>query len=114
MEQKIINLTLLLVIQEIAEILTDYPENPYQFVFSPQRGLQKLINHVLNQIPNHYYTILDEKEELPTDLSSLYASLEERMQLEAIIRKSIFELLQEYLEEINGYVFEEADSLWLL
>lgn len=113
MDQRIINLTLLLVMQEIEEILSDYPENPDQLMLASQQGQNKLINHVLSQIPNHYYTLLEDGEELPTDVRSLYSSVGERMQLEVIIHKSIFQIRQEHLTEIKGCLFQEANNQWI-
>ncbi|MBE9127544.1 MULTISPECIES: hypothetical protein [unclassified Coleofasciculus] len=97
MNQKIINLTCLLIIQEAEEILKDYPQNPYQSALINPALWNRLINHVLNRIPNQYYTILNESEEFPDNIRILYSSLKERMHLEMIIRQSIVYLLQEHL-----------------
>lgn len=96
MSEKLINLTCYLVIQEIEDILKEYPENPYQAIFTHPVWRQTLTNHVLSQVPNHYYTIMDESEELPKNAKFLYSSKEEQIFLETLIRKSIIQVVQEY------------------
>ncbi|GEM_PF-1993066 len=54
MSFELINLTLPLVIQEIEDVLDEYPEHPYQSAFSMHEFRQKLIAHVLSQVPNQY------------------------------------------------------------
>ncbi len=54
MSFELINLTLPLVIQEIEDVLDEYPEHPYQSAFSIHEFRQKLIAHVLSQVPNQY------------------------------------------------------------
>ncbi len=96
MNQRLINLTCQLVIQEVEEILRGYPPNTYYSTFIIQVWRQKLINHVLNQIPNHYYTILEEEQELPQDARFLYSSLAEQLQMEALIHESMLDLIQQH------------------
>jgi hypothetical protein len=106
---KLINLTLLLVIYEIERLLKEYPEQPYQVAFSSQELRQKLILHVLNQVPN-YYTILDEDKELPTDPTGLYHSFEEQVFMEVLIRESIVHLLEENADYIINYIAQKPNS----
>lgn len=54
MAYRLINLTLPFVIEQVQDILDDYPERPYQVAFSIHELRQKLIAHVLSQIPNRY------------------------------------------------------------
>lgn len=105
MAQKLINLTCLLIIQEVEEILKDYPQNPYQSAFMNPALWNRLINNILNQIPNQYYIILNESEEFPDNIRILYSSLEERMHLEMIIRQSLVYLFQEYAD------FSQSNSI---
>jgi hypothetical protein len=100
---RIINLTLLLVIKEIEDILEDYPEDPYQVAFSIPELRQKLILHVLNQLPS-YYAILEEDQELPSNPKSLYSSLEEKVCMEILIRESIVELFRENADSISCHI----------
>ncbi len=100
---RIINLTLLLVLKEIEDILEDYPEDPYQVAFSIPELRQKLILHVLNQLPS-YYAILEEDQELPSNPKSLYSSLEEKVCMEILIRESIVELFRENADSISCHM----------
>jgi hypothetical protein len=100
---RIINLTLLLVLKEIEDILEDYPEDPYQVAFSIPELRQKLILHVLNQLPS-YYAILEEDQELPSNPKSLYSSLEEKVCMEILIRESIVELFRENADSISCHI----------
>ena len=106
---KLINLTLLLVIYEIERLLKEYPEQPYQVAFSSQELRQKLILGVLNQLPN-YYIILEEDEELPTDPTCLYYSFEEQVLVEVLIRESIVHLLEENADYIINYITQLQNS----
>ncbi|MCA1992722.1 MAG: hypothetical protein LDL41_11915 [Coleofasciculus sp. S288] len=85
---------MILVIQEIEYVLAGYSEYPYQVAFSIPEWRNKLILDVLNQIPN-YYTILEDTEELPTDAQFLYASQQEQVLLETLIRESIADIFEE-------------------
>jgi len=100
---RIINLTLLLVIKEIEDILEDYPEDSYQVAFSIPELRQKLILHVLKQLPS-YYAILEEDQELPSNPKSLYSSLEEKVCMEILIRESIVELFRENADSISCHI----------
>jgi hypothetical protein len=100
---RIINLTLLLVIKEIEYILEDYPEDSYQVAFSIPELRQKLILHVVNQLPS-YYAILEEDQELPSNPKSLYSSLEEKVCMEILIRESIVELFRENADSISCHM----------
>jgi serine phosphatase RsbU (regulator of sigma subunit) len=94
MPQKIINLTCLLVIQEVKDILATYPETPYQEAFAEAELYNQLINQVLSRIPDQSYTILYESEKLPKNPRRFYASMEERMMVEELIHQTIIALLE--------------------
>ena len=100
---RIINLTLLLVIKEIEDILEDYPEDSYQVAFSIPELRQKLILHVVNQLPS-YYAILEEDQELPSNPKSLYSSLEQKVCMEILIRESIVQLFRENADSISCHI----------
>ena len=94
MPQKIINLTCLLVIKEVKDILATYPETPYQEAFAQAELYNQLINQVLSRIPDQSYTILYESEKLPKNPRRFYASMEERMMVEELIHQTIIALLE--------------------
>ena len=98
MSQKIINLTCLLIIQEVQDILATYPET-YQAVLAPAELRNQLINQVLSQIPEQSYTILNESEQLPKNPRRFYSCIEERMMVEKLIRQGIVNLLQVHTQQ---------------
>lgn len=95
MLSKLINLTLILIIQEIEEVLKDYPEHPYKVALSVPELRNKLILNVLKQLPN-YYTILEDSQDMPAlDPLFLYSSPQEQEQVRRVIHQSINDILRE-------------------
>lgn len=110
MLSKLINLTLILVIQEIEEVLKDYPEYPYQIALSVHELRNKLILHVLEQLPN-YYTILEDSQQMPAlDPLFLYSSPQEQEQVRRIIRQSIGNVLRENAGLISWHLYKKYNS----
>lgn len=103
MVSRIINLTLLLVIQEVDEVLEDYPEYPYKIACSIHELRSAIILHVLSQIPN-YYTLLEDSQELPLEPKFLYSSKQERIHVQNLIRQRIAEIFQENTDSISEYL----------
>ncbi|MEQ9670369.1 hypothetical protein [Coleofasciculus sp. G2-EDA-02] len=102
MSEKIINLTCLLIIEEVKDILTTYPATPYQAAFEQPSLRNQLINQVLSQIPEQSYTILNESEELPKNSRRFYSCIEDRMMVEELIHQNIIALLQEQNEMLHS------------
>jgi hypothetical protein len=94
MSHSLINLTLPVVIQEIENVLNEYPKDPYQLAFSTHKLRQKLIAHVLSHVPNHYIT---EEMQKPSNHSRACNSalLEEHLQRKMVIYGSILDILRE-------------------
>jgi len=110
MSPKIINIPLSGVLKEIEDTLEDYGEYPYQAAFSIHELRQKLINHVLKEIPNCFpnrHTVIEDTEKLPKDSKFIYFSLEERVRLQTLIRGSIFHLLRENADWISRHIPEK-------
>ncbi|AFZ14995.1 hypothetical protein Cri9333_4203 [Crinalium epipsammum PCC 9333] len=97
MGYKIANLTLPLVMEEVEEVLQDYPPYPYQAAFSIHKLRQLLIAEVLSQIPNEY-TVIEDTEELSIQHQNSHTPLQKRLQREMIIRQSILDILQKNTE----------------
>ena len=96
----LINLTLPLVIQEIEDVLNEYPEHPYQSAFSIHEFRQKLIAHVLSQVPNQY--AISGEQTSARKPSPLHSSLlAERMYLETIVRGGILHILRENADRLT-------------
>jgi hypothetical protein len=97
MGYKIANLTLPLVMEEVEEVLQDYPRYPYQVAFSIHKLRQLLIADVLSQIPNQY-TVIEDTEELSIQPEISPVPLQKRLHREMIIRQSILDILQKNAE----------------
>ena len=92
-----IDLTLPCVVNEIETALDEYPEFPYQIAFSFQSLRQKLISHILDEIPNHY-RVEDDSKTLSHSRLSYASSFERQIKLEMIVHGSILHILRENSE----------------
>ena len=97
MSYKIANLTLPLVMEEVEEVLQDYPRYPYQVAFSIHKLRQLLIADVLSKIPNEY-TVIEDTEELSIHPQKFSTPVQKRLHREMIIRQSILDILQKNAE----------------
>ena len=97
MAYKIANLTLPLVMEEVEEVLQEYPRHAYQVAFSIHKLRQLLIAEVLSQIPNEY-TVIEDTEELSIQHKILQSPLQKRLHREMIIRESILYVLRKNAE----------------
>lgn len=90
----LINLTLPAIMQEIEDVLEDYPEHPYHSAFSMPELRQKLIAYVLSHVPNRY--IVEGEQELSSSPKARYSSpIQERLQREMVVRAGILHILHE-------------------
>ena len=110
MSYKIVNLTFQLVTREVADILADYPEYPYQAAFSIPYLRQKLIAYILNHIRNRY-TVIEDTENFTKDPFFLADLLEDRERIETLIRGSIIMILQENADWINHQIPHKDKSI---
>jgi hypothetical protein len=96
----LINLTLPTVMQEIEDVLEEYPENPYHLAFSIHELRQKLIAYVLSHVPNRY--AVEGVEESTKHLNVRHAShLAERLKMEMIVRAGILNILRENADYLS-------------
>ena len=109
MSYELINLTLPLVITEIENVLDDYPQSPYQIAFSLPEMRQRLLAHVLTHIPNRY-VVQGEKLTLKEPKFLHPSPLQERVQMENLIRGGILHLLQENAELIGSHLTQMGNS----
>lgn len=100
MSFELINLTLPMVLREIDGVLEEYPEHPYQTAFSIHEFRQKLVAHILNQIPNRY-AIAGEQPPARKLSSGHPSPLAERLYLETVIRGSILHILRENADRLS-------------
>ena len=97
--------TLSTIIQEIETVLEEYPENPYQRAFSLPELHQKLIDHVLNNVPS--YNIVDGAHKPPNNPQARHFSfLQRRLRTEMIIRGSILHILRENADWLSHQSLE--------
>ncbi len=108
MSHEIINLTLPITIQEIENVLEDYPEHPYQVAFAIHELRQKLIAHVLSHIPNRY--TVEGTQLPPRNRQSLDSSLEQRVRLETLIRGGILHILRENADWVGRHIPQNENS----
>ncbi len=103
MSHTLINLTLPIVIQEIENVLDEYPEHPYQLAFSIHELRQKLIAHILSHVPNRY--VVEEVDKSSSDPKVHYSSpLKERLHLEMVVHGSILHILRENAHWLSRHI----------
>ncbi len=91
------------VLQEIENVLKDYPEYPYQLAFSINELRSKLVAHVMSNLSNCYSTI-SVAQKSTIDAKFPYRSKSERMRLDVLIRGSILHLLRENADWISCHI----------
>ena len=110
MTQKIINLTLHVVIQEIEEVLDDYVYHSYRQTFAIPELRQKLIAYVLNRIRSRYAVIEDEQDVAINHKA--VCSQEQRLHIESVIQCGIQHVLQENADWVNHHKPEIVESAY--
>lgn len=100
MAYELVNLPLPIIMQEIDNVLHDYPEYPYQVAFSLPELRQRLIAQVLSQIPN-YYEVKGVPESFNNSKVRQFSLLQEKLQMEMVIRDSILHILRENADWLN-------------
>jgi hypothetical protein len=91
----LINLTLTVVMQEIEDVLDQYPEHPYQAAFSMPDLRQKLIDHVQNHVLPHHDVEARQDVASSNPLAHRSSLLQERLRLGMLIRGSMLHLLRQ-------------------
>lgn len=103
MSHGLVNLTLPVVIQEIDYVLDEYPEHPYQSAFSMPELRQKLIAHILCNVPNYY--AVEGAQEPSNNAQVRHSSLlQERLRMEMVIRGSILHILRENADWLSRHL----------
>lgn len=110
MSHTIVNLTLPVVLREIDNVLEDYSEYPYQVIFSVEEFRQKLIAHVLSNIPNRY-TVIEDLQAPQKDANFLYSPITERLRMENLIRGGILHILRENADTVGFMIAQKHNSL---
>ena len=108
MAQKIINLTLQVVIQEIENVFDDYFYHHYRQAFAIPELRQKLIAYVLNRIRSRYAVIEDDQDVAINHKA--VCSQEQRLHIEAVIQCGIQHVLQENADWVSHHIPKIAES----
>jgi len=98
------------VLQEIENVLNDYPEYPYQVAFSIDELRSKLVTHVLNHISN-CCSVNGQAPKLTTEAKLSCRSTSERVRLDVLIRGSILHLLRENADWISCKIQQLDNSV---
>jgi hypothetical protein len=98
------------VLQEIENILQDYPEYPYQIAFSSDELRAQLVAHVLRYVPT-CCSVIGDTQKPTTNAKFSYRSKWERLRLDALIRGSILHLLRENADWIGRQIQRLDNSL---
>ncbi|MEH2163605.1 MAG: hypothetical protein V7K38_21845 [Nostoc sp.] len=103
MSHALINLTLPIVLQEIENVLGEYPEHPYQLAFSIHELRQKLIAHILSHAPNRYVVEEVQKSSSDPKLHN-FSPFKERLYLEMVVHGSILHILRENADWVSRHI----------
>jgi hypothetical protein len=114
MSKTIVNLTPLVVIEEIEMVLEKYPYHPYQQTFAIPNLRQNLIGYVLRRTSNRY-TVIEERGQ-PID-SKFICYLDKKLERESIVAQGIENILQQNAGWETYYIaadvdLEDAPSHW--
>jgi hypothetical protein len=88
----IVNMTQILVSDEIENVLDSQAEKFYQKAFSLPDLRQELITYVLSRIPN-LYSVIKEEQELSMTCNSIYQSAVKQLHIKAVIHQGCHDLL---------------------
>ncbi len=101
MSEQSINVTVILVQQEINNFLAKYSnENPLKIIFSFPNFKQKLLNKILSQTPNHYLMIETQKT-LVHHNDDIKYSLENKEKTKILISMNIHKILIENCYQVG-------------
>ncbi|WP_107670864.1 hypothetical protein [Cyanothece sp. BG0011] len=110
MSEQIINVTAILVQQEIDNFFAEYPDgNPYKILFSLPYFQQQLLHKVLSQIPNHRLMTQD-KAIFFNDDTYLNASLKEKEIIDSLILKNIPKILTKNYQKVGEILVKERSK----
>ncbi len=92
MTGKIVNMTIVLVADEIENVLNSQAENFYKTAFSLPDLRQELIAYVLSRIPN-LYRVIEDGQEQSRKYNPFYQSAVKELHIEAVIHQGCHDLL---------------------
>lgn len=98
------------VLQEIENVLNDYPEYPYQVAFSIDELRSQLVSHILSHISN-CCSVNGQPQKPITNVKLTCRSTPERVRLDVLIRGSILHLLRENADWISRQIQQLDNSV---
>lgn len=107
MYQKIVNLTVSEVVDEIESVLETYPHHPYQQAFSVPNLRQELIAYVLSRISNRY-AVCDRDSN--SEQQDSRTSSQTRNSQVAVIHQGIRQIFLKHFEQIRHQIPESESS----
>ncbi len=107
MQKNLVNITLVVVTEEVEIILESYPKYPYQEAFSPSGLRQDLIAYVLSRVPNKYTAI--DSESMLSQRVHFSCSSEQLLEIEDLIHTGIRDVLHSQ-EKIDYGLWEQVKS----
>ncbi|MBD2084294.1 hypothetical protein [Coleofasciculus sp. FACHB-542] len=93
MANRTINLTMLWVADEIAQILDNEQEYFEYGAFLNSRLYKELMTYTLSRVPN-VYAAIEDGQKLSEKCNRRYCSGERKLHIETVIRQGIFEILR--------------------
>ncbi|ACB52156.1 hypothetical protein cce_2808 [Crocosphaera subtropica ATCC 51142] len=109
MSEHIINVTAILIQQEIDRFFVKYPQdNPYKILFSRPYFQKELLKKVLSQIPNHHVVIYDKHTLINHDDYDSF--IEEKRKLKALINQAVPKVLTENYQKVGEILVRERSK----
>lgn len=93
MANQTINLTMLWVADEIAQILDNEQEYFEYRTFLNSRLYQELMTYALSRVPN-VYAVIENNQKISEQCNHRYCSGERKLHIETVIRQGILEIIQ--------------------
>jgi hypothetical protein len=104
MLQGLMNLPLTGIDQVIEDVLDEYPAHPYQSAFSMPELRQKLIAHILSQLP-HCPEVESINRSSNPDRITYHSRLQARLRLEMLVRGSILHILRKNATWLSHHLY---------
>lgn len=109
MTKTLVNLTTPVVLAEIEEVLSNYPDYPYHKVFANPDIRQELVAYVLTRVQSVYATCdADQSEDQLDSVRSPLCSIRTEESIPMMIHEGILELLREFNDPAQ--IPEECDA----
>jgi hypothetical protein len=108
MARQIINLTMLWIADEIAQILDNETEY-FEYKTFWNSGLYKeLMTYALEQVPN-VYAVIEDGQKISDKCNQTYCSGERKLQIETVVHQGISNILQKKRDWIKHQLPEQAE-----